>query len=88
MFQELCDFKLANIDAGPGHFSLCKYILKAIHIEDLLQDIRTLSRGDEIIRNSPNFMEWMKPGSDYVFEVDVMPDKQRLKVEEKVGTQL
>ena len=85
--QETFDFKLPNINDDHGHFSLCKNILEAIRIDDLLQDIRNISRNDEINRKSQSFLEWIRPGSNFVFDVDVIPDKQRLIVKERVGTQ-
>ena len=84
MFQDPFDFKLTSITGDHGHFSLCKNILEAIRIDDLLQEIQNLSIKDEIKRNSSSFSEWINPGSDFVFEVDVMPEKQRLTVKERV----
>lgn len=84
MFQDPFDFKLTRITDDRGHFSLCKNILEAIRIDDLLQEIQNLSGKDEIKRNSSSFSEWIKPGPDLVFEVDVMPEKQRLTVKERV----
>ncbi|XP_078327555.1 uncharacterized protein LOC144623172 [Crassostrea virginica] len=83
MLQELFDFKLTRINEDPSHFSLCNSILKAIQIDDLLQDIRPPSRKDEMIGNVASILDFVKPGSVFVFEVVVIPDKHGLQIKER-----
>lgn len=84
MLQELFDFKLTRINEDPSNFSLCNSILKAIQIDELLQDIRPLSRKDEMIGNAPSIFDLVKPGSVFVFAVVVFPDKHGLQIKERV----
>lgn len=88
VLQELFDFKLTRINEDPSHFSLCNSILKAIQIDDLLQDIRPPSRNDEMIGNAPNILDLVKPGSVFVYEVVVFHDKHELQIKEKVRKRL
>nr|XP_022309380.1 uncharacterized protein LOC111115090 isoform X2 [Crassostrea virginica] len=83
MLQELFNFKLTRINEDPSQFSLCNNILKAIQIDDLLQDIRPPSRKDEVRGNYPSILDLVKPGSVFVFEVVVIPDKHGLQIKEK-----
>ncbi|XP_078329869.1 uncharacterized protein LOC111116827 isoform X2 [Crassostrea virginica] len=85
MLQELFNFKLTRINEDPSQFSLCNNILKAIQIDDLLQDIRPPSRKDEVRGNYPSILDLVKPGSVFVFEVVVIPDKHGLQIKEKDG---
>ena len=84
MLQELFNFKLTRINEDPSQFSLCNNILKAIQIDDLLQDIRPPSRKDEVRGNYSSILDLVKPGSVFVFEVVVIPDKHGLQIKEKV----
>ena len=74
-------FAIKEIESEPSSkFSICRGLLTAIHIDEFLKKIRSLSENIEINRDIPFEGELVKPGTVYVYEIYVVYERYRFHI--------
>ena len=79
--SEAFNFK---IELSSSENSSSKSLLDSLQVGPRLSRIRSLSESIELKSSPPDIGEFVEPGSVYVFEVDVVCERNELKVIEKV----
>ena len=80
--QHLFDFEIEQPSESADPF--CKSLLAAVHFDDLLEEIQSLSRTLVFQRKLPDTTEHLVAGTVYVFEVDVFSERGKLQLRERV----
>lgn len=77
----LFDFE---IKTSPSEFSYCKNLLHSLQFDRYLERIRSLSNTVEFKYTPPEERKPVEPGSIFVLHVEVVCERQKLKIIEKV----